>query len=309
MILSKKILLKRAKFLTKIRQFFLRKGVLEVETPLLYPYPASDPYVDAFSIDIQPSGKFFLQTSPEFAMKRLLAAHSSSIYQICKAFRNDPKAKYHNQEFTILEWYRVGFNEKDLRKEIIEMLLLFSPNAIIHQYSYRDLFIKFIGINPHTADIFDLQSQVLKKIGKVKGLNQPNKVDCLDLLFTHLIEPKLKLYEFVFVYDYPKSQAALARVMQNQEGELVAKRFEMFYQGIELANGYYELTDPEEQLRRCKNDLTIRRSIGKEKVPIDNELLSVLTNIPECSGVALGLDRLIMCMSGCCRLQEVIYQL
>ncbi len=305
-MISTKVLTIRAIYLKKIRQYFEQKHVLEVETPLSYPYPVTDPYIDAFTIETQ-SGIRFLQTSPEYAMKRLLANSCGSIYQICKAFRNDPKAQYHNHEFTMLEWYRVGLDDEKLRQEIMEMLLLLKPNAVIHSLSYGEVFMKVLDINPHQAPQDQLQTLVKEKIGDIVGLASPNMFECLDLLFSHCIEPWLTQFQFVFIYNYPKMQAALARVMPDNSGELVAKRFELFYQGVELANGYYELTNYQEQKRRFENDLKSRATLGKIAVPIDNDLLMCLDNIPECSGVALGLDRLIMCLEGFKRIDEVLY--
>lgn len=306
MIPLNKALILRAKYVKEIRQFFAEKGLLEVDTPLSYPYSVSDPYIDAFAIQTQ-SGTQFLQTSPEYAMKRLLAQGSGSIYQICKAFRDDPKAKYHNHEFTMLEWYRVGLNDVALREEIAQMLLLLNPDVVIHSFSYKELFYKITGINPHKVDLTWLQRTVYQHLGEIYGLKIPNAIECLDLLFSHLVEPKLKDYEFVFVYDYPKAQAALARLMMDVEGELVAKRFELFYQGVELANGYYELRSSAEQEKRFKHDMNIRQEIEKSSVAIDQALLSCLDNMPDCSGVALGLDRLIMCLEGYTDIQEVLY--
>ena len=306
MLPSNSALIRRAEYITKIRNFFTQRGVLEVDTPLSYPYPVSDPYIDAFAINTQ-SGTRFLQTSPEYAMKRLLAQGSGCIYQICKAFRDDPKAQYHHHEFTMLEWYRVGLDDTALREEIAQMLLMLKPQASIEYFSYKALFQQLVGINPHTADLSSLQKVLSRHVGDIQGLASPNSIECLDVLFTHVIEPKLKAHQFVFVYDYPEVQAALARVMPDSSGQMVAKRFELFYQGVELANGYYELTSATEQAKRFQHDLHLRQSLGKAAVPIDQGLLACLDQIPECSGVALGLDRLVMCLEGYEDIQEILY--
>ncbi|WP_440617033.1 EF-P lysine aminoacylase EpmA [Cysteiniphilum sp. 6C5] len=306
MIPSNEALIKRAEYIKKIRKFFALRGVLEVDTPLSYSYPVSDPYIDAFAIKTQ-SGTRFLQTSPEYAMKRLLAQGSGCIYQICKAFRDDPKAKYHNHEFTMLEWYRLGLDDVALREEIAQMLFLLKPQASIEYFSYKALFQQLIGMNPHTVSLDSLQKVLYQHVGDIEGLANPNIIECLDLLFTHVIEPKLKAHQFVFVYDYPQVQAALARVMADSSGQMVAKRFELFYQGVELANGYYELTSAIEQDRRFQDDLYLRQSLGKVAVPIDQDLLACLDQIPECSGVALGLDRLLMCLENYTDIHEVLY--
>ncbi|WP_119329069.1 EF-P lysine aminoacylase EpmA [Cysteiniphilum halobium] len=306
MLPSNSALIRRTEYITKIRKFFAQRGVLEVDTPLSYSYPVSDPYIDAFAIETQ-SGTRFLQTSPEYAMKRLLAQGSGSIYQICKAFRDDPKAQYHNHEFTMLEWYRVGLDDEALREEIAQMLLVLNPQSSIEYFSYKALFHQFIGINPHAADLITLQKLVYQHVGDIQGLANPNVIECLDLLFTHVIEPKLKAHQFVFVYDYPEVQAALARVMPDSSGQVVAKRFELFYQGVELANGYYELISATEQAKRFQDDIHLRQALGKTLVPIDQDLLACLDQIPECSGVALGLDRLIMCLEEYADIHEVLY--
>lgn len=297
---------RRAKYLKKIRKFFEDKSVLEVDTPISYPYPVTDPYIDAFSIDTQ-SGMLFLQTSPEYAMKQLLAKGSGSIYQICKAFRNEPKAKYHNHEFTMLEWYQLAIDDKGLRQEIIEMLLFLNDNFSIHQFSYQYIFNKVLGVDSHQISEIELQILVKEKIGQIEGMNKPNQIECLDLLFTHCIEPCLKQYHFVFIYDYPQVQAALSRVMCNERGQIVAKRFELFFKGVELANGYYELTNAFEQRQRFEQDLLTRQQIKKQPVPIDELLLACLGDIPQCSGVSLGIDRLLMCFEGYDQIDEVLY--
>lgn len=297
----------RAHYLQKIRSFFCTRNVLEVETPLLYEYPVTDPYLDAFEIDTQ-NGNRYLQTSPEYAMKRLLANGSGSIFQICKAFRDDPEGCHHHYEFTMLEWYRVGFNDKQLMDEIVLLIQHIRPEIQVSHLSYETLFQEYLGINPHTITYEDVKDATFKHIGKIEGLLNPSKDDCLNLLLTHKLEVELAKMELVFIYDYPESQAALAKVENNQDGTKVAKRFEAYYKGVELANGYYELTDVKIQRKRFQKDLFIRKTENKNLVPVDEKLLAALDyGMPECAGVALGLDRLMMVLEDCDDIKEVMY--
>ena len=297
----------RAHYLQKVRSFFCDRNVLEVETPLLYEYPVTDPYLYAFEVGTQ-NGIRYLQTSPEYAMKRLLANGSGSIFQICKAFRDDPEGRHHHYEFTMLEWYRIGFNDRQLMDEILSLIQRIKPAIQAVYLSYESLFQQHLGINPHTITHEDIKTTTFKHIGKIEGLSNPSKDDCLNLLLTHKLEAKLAEMELVFIYDYPESQAALAKVESNQNGIKVAKRFEAYYKGIELANGYYELTDPKIQRERFEKDLSIRKAQNKNLVPVDEKLLAALDDgMPECAGVALGLDRLIMVLENCDDIKEVMY--
>ncbi|MFZ9035069.1 MAG: EF-P lysine aminoacylase EpmA [Francisellaceae bacterium] len=297
---------KRADYLKKIRDYFEHLEVVEVDTPLAYRYAVSDPYIDVFAIDT-PGGRRFLQSSPEYAMKQLLAAGSGSIYQICKAFRVDPKAAIHNWEFTMLEWYRVGIDHFALMQEMKDLFRLLDPSISYQRLSYNQLFQHYLSINPHQAELSELSTETGRRIGKIMGLSNPSKSDCLDLLFTHCIEPELKKStDLCFIYHYPKEQAALARIIDSEEGE-VAARFEVFYKGVELANGYYELSDSKEQRKRFHADNAVRRAEGKSIIEMDVGLLKALDKLPECSGVALGLDRLIMLLEGRGGIAEVLY--
>jgi lysyl-tRNA synthetase class 2 len=305
--ISRNYLKVRATYLQKVRSFFYARDVLEVETPLLYEYPVTDPYLDAFEVQTQ-NGIRYLQTSPEYAMKRLLANDSGSIFQICKAFRDDPEGCHHHYEFTMLEWYRVGFNDKQLMDEIALLIQDIKPKIQATYLSYQSLFQQYLGINPHTIDHEGLKGITFKYIGKIEGLPNPSKEDCLNLLLTHKLEVELAKMELVFIYDYPESQAALAKVEINRDGIKVAKRFEAYYKGIELANGYNELTDSEIQRERFEKDLQIRKVENKKDVPVDLKLLAALNyGMPECAGVALGLDRLIMVLECCEDIKEVMY--
>jgi lysyl-tRNA synthetase class 2 len=286
----------RASLLKQIRLFFENRGVLEVETPTLCHTSATDPLLQSFetklSLSPSKSETLYLQTSPEFPMKRLVAAGYGSIYQICKVFRHGEIGRKHNPEFTLLELYRVGFTYHELMDEIEDLLSCLLGTGRAERISYRNLFEQYCGINPHHAD-----NASLMQIAKSQGINfqayQGESVDTgLDLLLTHLIEPHLGISTPLFVYDYPRSQAALAKIRKEEDYE-VGERFELYYKGVELANGYDELTDSAEQKTRFEQDNTIRQHQHIPTLPIDNHLLNALPYLPKCAGVALGIDRLI----------------
>lgn len=285
---------KRAEYLAKIRKYFADLDVLEVDTPLAYNYGVTDPFIDVFAIDTV-AGRRYLQSSPEYAMKRLLAEGSGSIYQICKAFRDEPCGRFHNHEFTMIEWYREGIDYFQLMKEMESLFLAVKPNLQFEYLSYQEVFERHYNFNPHKLSLEDLQERVEYHVGKIQGLDNPTIADCLDILFSHKIEKNLNTKGTAyFIYDYTIYQSALAKKVTNKNNQQVAARFEVFINGIELANGYYELIDEHEQLKRFESDLAVRKEQGKGSMEIDTELLECLDNVPECSGVALGFDRLLM---------------
>ncbi|AHH46871.1 lysyl-tRNA synthetase [Francisella tularensis subsp. holarctica PHIT-FT049] len=289
---------KRAEYLAKIRNFFKDLDVLEVDTPLAYDYAVTDPVIDVFSINTV-AGKKYLQSSPEYAMKRLLAAGSGSIYQICKAFRDEPCGKLHNHEFTMIEWYRVGIDYYQLMQEMQKLFTMLKANLEFIYLSYQEVFEKYYNINPHDICLAELQAIVKENVGEIQGLRNPTIADCLDILFSYKIEKNLNQQNTIyFIYDYTIHQSALARKVRDKNSQLVAARFEVFCNGIELANGYYELIDKKEQSKRFENDLATRKQQQKALLDIDTKLLECLENIPECSGVALGFDRLLMSLEG-----------
>jgi lysyl-tRNA synthetase class 2 len=287
---SLKAMRARAELCSKIRAFFAVRNVLEVETPLMCARGVTDPYIQVFAVEDK-----FLQSSPEYAMKRLLAAGYGSMFQICKVFRREESGHLHNSEFTMLEWYRVGFTHLDLIDEtdaLIQELLGCDPAKRI---SYHDLFMQFLNVNPHTDSIETLQSCAMQH-----GINLTaaaakdlTVTDWLQLLMSHIIEPKLIGTTAWIVYDFPVAQAALAKVIP---GECpVAARFEVYMQGIELANGYYELQNASEQEKRFITDNLVRRSQGLHEMQPDDRLVAALKEgLPDCAGIALGLDRLLM---------------
>lgn len=289
---------KRAEYLAKIRNFFKDLDVLEVDTPLAYDYAVTDPFIDVFSINTI-AGKRYLQSSPEYAMKRLLAAGSGSIYQICKAFRDEPCGKLHNHEFTMIEWYRVGIDYYQLMREMQKLFAMLKANLEFIYLSYQEVFEKYYNINPHDTCLAELQALVRENVGEIQGLKNPTIADCLDILFSYKIEKNLNQQNTIyFIYDYTIHQSALARKVKDKNSQLVAARFEVFCNGIELANGYYELIDKKEQLKRFESDIATRKKQQKALLDIDTKLLECLGNIPECSGVALGFDRLLMSLEG-----------
>lgn len=299
----------RAKIINQIRQFFSERQVLEVETPLLCHSTATDLEISSFETSLQVNSEahqttLFLQTSPEFAMKRLLAAGYGSIFQICKAFRNGEIGKKHNPEFTLLEWYRVGFNHYDLMNEVDELLQTILYTDPADRISYLELFDAYFSLNPHTCT-----TQELRKVAQAKGIDfrdlNDSKDVWLDLLLTHVIEPELGLVKPVFIYNYPQSQASLAKIKQ-EENYQVGERFEAYFKGMELANGYHELSDSKEQQSRFLEDNHQRVQSGLPVIPIDHYLLNAMSFFPECAGVALGIDRLVALAMGKDAISEVI---
>ncbi|OGT15970.1 MAG: EF-P lysine aminoacylase GenX [Gammaproteobacteria bacterium RIFCSPLOWO2_02_FULL_38_11] len=284
----------RAAFFKKIRHFFEERKILEVETPQLSRAMGTDPYLHYFTTDFSlPNTKhsttLYLQTSPEFAMKRLLAAGSGSIYQICKAYRNGESGRLHNLEFTMLEWYRVGFDHHDLMKEVDAFLQTILDCKPAHYISYRSLFENHFDFNPHEISLKELKEKTKKLDLEEALIASFDKDTFLQYLLATFVEPQLGLASPVFVYDFPASQAALARI---KEG--IASRFEVYIQGIELANGFHELNNAEEQRKRFENDLKIRQAKNYPLPLIDNYFLESLSSLPDCAGIALGIDRLIM---------------
>ncbi len=296
----------RANTLARIRRFFAARDVLEVETPLLAPATVTDLHIDSIPAQVQLAGNpqtYHLQTSPEYAMKRLLAAGSGACYQICKSFRQGDTGPRHNPEFTMLEWYRPGFSLEELMDEVDQLLRGFLPRASMPRLNYRELFLHHLNIDPHR-----IEPKALRRLARETlpvDAADLNATDCLQLLLAQAIEPKLP--EYCFVYDYPTPQAALARIEPNPEGEPVARRFELFCRGMELANGYDEETDPEELRRRFERDRQSRAKLGRPVPEIDEKLLAALEHgLPPCSGVAFGIDRLLMLLSGADSISEVL---
>ncbi|MCF7981760.1 MAG: EF-P lysine aminoacylase GenX [Pseudomonadales bacterium] len=292
----------RAELYHKIRGFFLQREVLEVDTAVLSSSATTDPNIESIQT-VNP--KLFLQTSPEFAMKRLLAIGSGPIFQIAKAFRNEEQGRRHSREFAMLEWYRPGLDYHELMDEVVELMQVVAGWKQIERITYRESFLRYLGIDPHCIDIAELTTLAKQQTGYQSSIDDKDAL--LDLLMSHVIEAQLGQDGLTFIYDYPASQCALAKVGLDQWGNPVARRFELYAKGVELANGYQELTDWREQERRFEQDNRIRRSRKLPELPIDKHLIAALQQgMPECSGVALGLDRLLMLMLGSGSLEEVI---
>ena len=282
--------------------------MLEVETALARPYTVTEPHQQSFQL-AGPAGEsltepLFLQTSPEYAMKQLLAGGSGDIYQICKAFRFGEQGLQHSPEFTMLEWYRLGFDHHRLMDELAELMQQVVGPRAIQKLTWRDAFIRYADIDPVSAGLDQLVNRVSSSLASqsVSG-PEPLRRLALDLLLIEQIEPALGRDCFTFMYDYPADQAALARV--SDDPWPVAHRFELYVDGVELANGFHELADGHEQRRRFEQENHQRRVNGDVEVALDESLLAVLDELPDCSGVAVGVDRLLQLITGAASLAEV----
>jgi lysyl-tRNA synthetase class 2 len=296
----------RAALLARIRAFFAGRDILEVETPLLCAAGITDPSIEPLLVErgISLKQARYLQTSPEYAMKRLLACHGLPIFQLARAFRDGEAGARHNPEFSLLEWYRPGFDHHALMAEVAELLCSCLGERPLHHDRYRQLFLDTLALDPFTATLDELQSVARARLdtGTISG----DRDLWLDLLMSHLVEPQLADRGMCFIYDYPASQAALARI-ETVEGVAVGHRFELYVDGIELANGYFELLDAAEQRRRFEQDNVRRRELGLPERPLDERLLAALEHgMPQCSGVALGVDRLLMLSTGVSDIRKVL---
>lgn len=262
---------------------------MEVETPIIGTATVTDPYRKSIMLD-EP---LFLQTSPEYFMKRLLAADMGDIYQISKAFRADKNGKRHHREFSLLEWYRSDFDLWDLMDEVADLIEIALGCHHFEHQSYSAAFETYLGINPLQADLASLKFEAQQHINI--EIPKGSKDDWLNLLMRHLVEPHLGKDAPVFIYDYPPSQAALAKINRDEAGAEVAERFVLYYKGLKLANGCHELTDVTLQKQRFHLDNQQRIKMGLHPMPIDYQLLEALAaGLPHCAGAALGLDRLLM---------------
>ena len=305
----------RARLLREVRAYFDARGVMEVETPILSSSATVDVYIDSFATEFCPIGHgksqlCYLHTSPEFAMKRLLAAGSGDIYSLGRVFRNGEAGGRHNPEFTMLEWYRMGMNDQRLMDDVADLLSSVCHFREVRRCSYGELFKQYLGVNPYNATDEVLGQLVSKKVdAKLQGLERS---DCLDLLFAKFVEPNLgsgdsEVLEGYFVYDYPATMSALARLATSRNGHPVAARFELFVNGVELANGYHELLDAQEQKKRFEKEQQKRQERGYDIYPYNKHMLAALTHgMPDCAGVAMGIDRLLMLMLGTDNINDVL---
>lgn len=308
----------RAQFMSNIRQFFLKQQVLEVQTPLLSQAGNTDTFLQSVAAQVTYQDKpstYYLHTSPEFAMKRLLASWQVPIYQICPVFRDNEIGTRHNIEFTMLEWYQPNYSLADMAAEVGELLeVLYGHPVVMNHYRYVDAFMDFVGIHPLTASLAALQA-----VAEDKGLmgfdfNSEDRNDSeadrrqswLDLLFSHAVEPHLGHDLPTLIIEYPPATAALAKTALDKEGNEVAKRFELYINGIEIANAYDELADGQALRARFEKDNQLRARHDLPVMPIDEHLIKASDDLMPCSGIAVGIDRLFMVIVGAGSLEEVI---
>jgi lysyl-tRNA synthetase class 2 len=296
----------RAVMLATARKYFATEKVLEVETPVLGKFAVTDPHTDSLSIQLN-ENQAWLRTSPEYHMKRLLADHPRDIYQIGKVFRAGEAGSKHQPEFTMIEWYRLGFSYQEIINDVCKLIQLLSKNCALpisdhSSLTYRDAFRQHCELDPLTASVQELRFCADKRMQE--GLDSAlavalgdNKNSWLDLLASHFVWPALKPDTLQVITDYPASQAMLAQTVAHEAN--VAERFEVFFNGVELANGYVELRDPVEQRQRFTADNQMRTTLGKPTLGLDTDLLLALEHgLPPCAGVALGLDRVLMVTEG-----------
>lgn len=308
---SREALIARAQMYQRIRQFFAERDVLEVETPILSQAAVTDVHLASIAATRHLAGQahaHYLQTSPEFAMKRLLASGSGAIYQICKVFRDDEHGRKHNSEFSMLEWYRPDFDLKDLMFETAELLNCclaerfgeIRPMLLSYKHAFQDR----LDLNPLQASLKQLKDCALR-LGLNVNLGD-DRLAYMDLLFSHFVEPSLGFDAPVFLTDFPPEMASLAQIKTDDDGESVAARFEVYIEGLELANAYAELTDAVQLRARFTADNAARTTLGLAQMPIDEHLLAALAHLPNCSGIALGLDRLLMVAQQKLRIDQVL---
>jgi lysyl-tRNA synthetase class 2 len=293
----------RSRVLAQLRDFFQQRQVMEVDVPLLSRATVTDLNIDSITA-LNASDAAYLQTSPEYFMKRLLASGSGDIYSLGKAFRSAESGRCHNPEFTLLEWYRCGWDEHRLMDEVVELIGTLVPDIAVRRCSYADIFIQHLQVDPHLVDLAELQELAVSASSEAWA--DETRANCLDLLFSVLIEPKLE-DGLVLVYDYPACQAALAKSAEDCQGRQISRRFEAFLNRVELANGYCELTDGVEQAGRFAEDQRLRELSGKAVVAADQHLLAAMeAGLPESAGVAMGVDRLMMQLQGADSIDQVM---
>ncbi|HXP67508.1 MAG TPA: EF-P lysine aminoacylase EpmA [Steroidobacteraceae bacterium] len=296
----------RAAMLREARAFFLERGLLEVETPILSAAAVSDPQIESLGTQIAGlPGRRYLCTSPEYSMKRLLAAGSGDIYQICKVFRDEEHGRWHNPEFTMIEWYRVGFDDSELMVEVDALARrLLAPHRTLNpaeRLTYQAALQRHVGVDPYSASDEELLEAAARH--GVRCNSELSRDAKLDLLMGLIVGPRLGHEQPCFIHDYPASQAALARLKPGLPR--VAARFELYVGGLEVANGFHELVQPKEQRARFVEDLALRAARGQVQSPLDENLLAALeAGMPDCAGVALGFDRLAAIALGAGRLAE-----
>jgi len=300
----------RARVYALIRTFFAERHVLEVETPMLSASGNTDPNIESFHTQFSGhvdagARERWLRTSPEYPLKRLLAAGIGDCYELGRVFRNGEAGGRHNPEFSMLEWYRVGWDHRRLMEETITLveasLAMLGRRAEVLIENYRQFFIDELGIDPLHAPIDELQALLAEQNIDPAGLTRD---DWLDLLITHKLQPAFPRDRITVIHDYPASQCALAKVRSGETP--LAERFELYLGSYELANGYHELNDAAEQRRRFERDNAVRRARGQREIPMDEGLLAVLDAMPDCAGVAMGVERLLMCLGDTDAIADVL---
>ena len=300
----RQLLVQRAALKSAIRQFFAERDVLEVDVPAMAAAGVTDPNIENIVAKVN-GRELFLQSSPEYGLKRLLTAGSGDIYSLNYAYRDSESGDRHRPEFLMLEWYRTGWDEGRLMEEVAELFRSVGfGNITSLTLDYGDIFAETTGLDPLACDDASLQSLASQLAGA--DFSKEPRSTCLDLLFGLLVEPELP-GGLVFVRHYPACQQALARLDTNRKGQLIARRFEAFYDRLETANGYYEITNPEELRERFAADQQQRSAMGKPFREIDQALLAAMgSGLPACAGVALGVDRLLMQLLGKTDIAEVL---
>lgn len=286
------MLQKRAALLANIRAFFAARDVMEVDVPVLATTTVADPNIESFIVSFSADAfeKYYLMTSPEFYMKRLVAAGCQSIYYLGKAFRAEENSSRHAAEFTMLEWYRPHWTAQQLMDEV-SALVTEHISGEIQKTTYRQVFLDHLGIDPHIATASDLKTLANEKLSP--AFDSDDKNIWLDLLFSHVVEPQLQ--GLVFVEQFPVAQAALAQTYADAYGNPVAARFELYINGVEIANGYQEELDAKVLAERFLDNIALRKSRGQTLPPVDERFLAAMAaGMPACAGVALGFDRLLM---------------
>ena len=306
----------RAQFIGDIRQFFTSRQVLEVQTPLLSQAGNTDTFLQSVAAQVTYEDRprtYYLHTSPEFAMKRLLASWQVPIYQICPVFRDNEIGVRHNIEFTMLEWYQPNYSLDDMAGELNELLaVLYGHSIVMSHYRYVDAFMDFVGIHPLTASLAALQAVAEDRgligfdFNDAEDSEENRRQSWLDLLFSHAVEPNLGHDLPTLIIEYPPATAALAKTALDKEGNKVAKRFELYINGIEIANAYDELADGQALRARFEQDNQLRQRHNLPQMPIDEHLLAASNDLIPCSGIAVGVDRLLMVITGASSLEEVI---
>lgn len=307
--MSKVSLLKdRAQMFAKARLFFSERGVIEVDCPIISRYAAVDEHIDLIPATYANQDMCYLHSSPEYGMKRLIAEGIGDIYQLSHVFRDGEYGIKHNPEFMMAEWYRMQFSFDQMIEETVAFIRLFLGDLPFHRMTYREVFQQYAGIDYLEASVEDLKKQIhYSGMDQIHPIAGEDRDSLLNIILGLMVEPQLGRNEFFVLTHYPASQAALAQTVSHGK-EQVAERFEVYFKGVELANGYHELANPQEQRKRFEEANAHREKwLGKNALPIDENFLKALKKgLPECCGVAVGFDRLMMLRHQCATLAEVI---